>query len=101
MLWSEGPGSTSAGTTVTVYYWDAQQNHVGDTALINAVNNSGTPCYVYVTGAPFGNGVQLVTSVGTGKGPGGSDNQYYFTYQMPTSARRIPDDRGDRHARTS
>jgi hypothetical protein len=86
MLWSEGPGSTSAGTTVTVYYWDAQQNYVGDTALINAVNNSGTPCYVYVTGAPFGNGVQLVTSVSTGKGPGGSDNQYYFTYQMPTSA---------------
>src|SRR6202000_2493256 len=85
ILWSAGPGSTAAGTTVTIYYWDAQQNAVGDTALINSFN-SGVPTYVYVTGTTVGvNGCWQVTSVGVGKGPGGEDNQYFFTYQMPTS----------------
>jgi hypothetical protein len=86
MLWSAGPGTTDAGTTCTVFYWDAQQNPVGDQTLINTFN-SGVPTYVYITGAPFGNGVQLVTSASsaTQKGPGGEDNQFYFTFQMPTS----------------
>ena len=69
ILWSAGPGSTAAGNTVTIYYWDAQQNPVGDTALINSFN-SGIPTYVYVTGTTVGvNGCWQVTSVGIGKGP--------------------------------
>jgi hypothetical protein len=85
ILWSAGPGSTAAGNTATIYYWDAQQNATGDTALINAFN-SGVTVYVYVTGTTVGvNGCWQVTSVGIGKGPGGQDNQYFFTYQMPTS----------------
>lgn len=85
ILWSAGPGSTEAGNTCTIYYWDAQQNSVGDTNLINSFN-SGVGTYVYVTGTTVGvNGCWQVTSVGVGKGPGGQDNQYFFTYQMPTS----------------
>lgn len=85
ILWSAGPGSTEAGNTATIYYWDAQQNPVGDVNLINSFN-AGIPTYVYVTGTTVGvNGCWQVTSVGIGKGPGGQDNQYFFTYQMPTS----------------
>ena len=83
-LWSEGPGSKNAGNVMTIYYLDAAQNSTGDTSLINAFN-SGSDVYVYVSGAQIGNGTQLVTSVGTAKAPGGQDNQFYFTYQMPTS----------------
>jgi hypothetical protein len=83
-LWSEGPGSQNSGNVMTIYYLDAAQNSSGDTSLINAFN-SGDSVYVYVSGAQIGNGTQLVTSVNHAKAPGGQNDQYYFTYQMPTA----------------
>jgi hypothetical protein len=84
ILWSSGPGSTSAGTTITVYYSNAFFHSLPDTTLVNAFN-AGAPLYVYITGAAFGNGIWQVTSVGMAVPPGGEYGRWYFTYQVPTS----------------
>lgn len=85
VLWSSGPGATTAGNVVTFYYRDAVQNPTGDTVLINAYNSGQNP-YVFISGSPLGNGTQQVTSVGIGKAPGGQDNQYYFTIQANSAS---------------
>ena len=85
LLWSVAPGSTSPGTTVTVYY-ATQFNEPTwiDQTLVNAFN-SGQSVYVYISGASFANGTYLVTSVGQGLPPGLDHWRYYFTIQVATS----------------
>jgi hypothetical protein len=85
LLWSAGPGNTSAGNTITVYYSNSYSHSQPDTVLVDAFN-AGYPVYVYIKSAPFGNGIWQVTSVGNAIPPGGSYYRWYFTYQVPTSS---------------
>ena len=85
MLWSTGPGSTTAGNVITVYYQSSFDYPTPDQTLVNAVN-SGLPVYVYISGAPFGNGTWQVTSVGNALPPGVAHWRYYFTIQVTTSS---------------
>lgn len=85
LLWSNGPGSTTAGNVVTVYYAPSYGTPgYEDTALVTAFN-SGNPVYVYIVGAPFANGTYAVTSVGNALPPGVDHWRFYFTIQVPTS----------------
>jgi hypothetical protein len=84
LLWSAGVGSKSPGTVITVYYKVAF-NAPQDSVLANAFN-SGLPTYVYITGAPFGNGTSLVTSIGQAIPPGAGYVRWYFTINAPSSA---------------
>lgn len=89
ILWSSGPGQTSAGTVITVYYLNAYTHQSGiDLNLSNAIKNNLYPVYVYVSGTnqPVANGTQLVTGIGIGTPPGGGDERYYFTFNVPTSS---------------
>lgn len=78
MLWSNGPGSTSTGNVITVYYSQTE-----DTTLTNAFTSGLYPVYVYMTNLLFApaNGVFQITSVGQGT-PVNESGQtwYYFTY---------------------
>lgn len=93
LLWSAGPGSTSPGNVLTVYY---SPSFVGgspapgneDLTLVNEFN-SGNATYVYISGTPFGSGTYLVTSVGNALPPSVDHYRYYFTVQMPTSSYQI------------
>ncbi len=90
ILWSSGPDQVTPGTTITCYY--GGQGFPQDPNLVAAFN-SGLPCYVYITGAPFGNGTQLVTQVGlTGKPPSQSGPVPYFTFAANSSAFQIVGD---------
>lgn len=90
LLQSAGPGSTSPGTTITVYY---APSFVGgspapgnqDTRLVNEFN-SGNATYVYISGTGIVDGTYLVTSVGNALPPGVDHFRYYFTVQATTSA---------------
>ena len=84
VLWSSGPGSTSAGNVITVYYSNQFHYANPDETLVNAFN-AGYPVYVWIQGAPIGNGCWQVTSVGTNIPPGGEYSRWYFTFQVPTS----------------
>jgi hypothetical protein len=84
LLWSDAPGSKSAGQVITIYYARSDTNPQPDTTLVNAFN-SGQPVYIYVTGAAFGNGVQLVTSVGSAVPPGAQYPRWYLTFGAPTA----------------
>ena len=88
-LQSQGPGSTTAGNVVTVYYADSTQGGP-DTDLTTAFNSGLAPVYLYFsfTGAAVTQGpyVVQVTSVGEGQPPGQPRAFYYFTYTLPTSA---------------
>jgi hypothetical protein len=84
LLWSAGVGSKSPGNVITVYYKIAF-NAPQDSVLANAFN-SGLPTYVYISGAPFGNGTQLVTSIGQATPPGAGYIRWYFTFQTTASA---------------
>lgn len=87
-LQSTGPGSTTAGNVVTVYYADST-NDTADQDLVAAFN-SGNPVYVYMsfTGGPVTQGPYTVqvTSVNEGQPPGQPRQFYYFTYNVTTSA---------------
>jgi len=88
-LQSAGPGNTSAGNNVTVYYSDSTLAGP-DTDLVNAFN-SGNAVYLYMeftgTGIPTnGPYVVQVTSVGLASPPGQPRAFYYYTYTLPTSA---------------
>jgi hypothetical protein len=84
LLWSSGPGSTSSGNVITVYYQNAFTHPTPDETLVNEFL-SGIPTYIYISDAPIGNGTYLVTGVGTGIPPGGSYDRYYFTVQAASS----------------
>lgn len=85
LLWSAGPGSTSSGNVITVYYQNAFTHKTPDVILVNQFQ-SGLPTYVYISNAPFGDGTYLVTGIGTGIPPGaGSYQRYYFTVQASSN----------------
>ena len=89
ILWSSGPGQTSSGNVVTVYYLNAFTHQTGvDKNLVTAVQNQPFPVYVYVSGTnqPVANGTQLVTGVGIGTPPGGGDERFYFTFNVASSS---------------
>lgn len=88
LLWSAGPGSTQPGNVLTVYY---APSFVGgspapgnEDKLLTSTFNAGTPTYVYIAGAPFGDGTYRVTSVGNALPPGVDHFRYYFTVQTTT-----------------
>lgn len=91
MLQSAGPGSTSPGNVVTIYYKILTPSgpNVPDMDLVNAFN-SGQPVYVYMSGlsSPFANGTYQVTSVGQGVPPSGGAEygRFYFTYNVVSSS---------------
>ncbi len=89
MLWSTGPGSTSTGNTITVYYQTLPQFPSGSAQDPNIVVGQG----IRIQGAPFiggqnPNGNFIVTSIGSGVPPNGnfSNPSWYFTVTAPTSA---------------
>ena len=86
-LQSTGPGSTSPGSVVTVYYADSTQTGE-DATLVNAFNSSNA-VYLYTsfTGVaqPQGPTTAQVTSVGLASPPGQPRPFYYYTYVVPTS----------------
>lgn len=83
-LQSTGPGSTSPGNVVTVYYSDSTESGP-DTDLVAAFN-SGNAVYLYFsfTGGPAEQGpyVVQVTSVGEAQPPGQPRSFYYFTFNL-------------------
>jgi hypothetical protein len=86
-LWSAGPGSMSAGTTLTIYYGPSS---TPDPVLIAAFT-AGIPVYVYInfgtgTSNGFVNGTYQVTSIGSGLPVQGSTINYFFTCQAPYSS---------------
>ena len=94
-LQSQGPGNTSPGNVVTVYYSDTvDDSGTGppDTDLINAFN-SGYSVFVFTkfytpegSGITLGPYVQQVTSVGVGSPPGQPRPFYYFTYNLTSQS---------------
>lgn len=87
-LQSTGPGTTTAGNVVTVYYADSTLG--GPDADLVAAFNSGNAVYVYFsfTGGPVTQGPYTVqvTSVNEGFPPGQPRQFYYFTFTLTTSA---------------
>ncbi len=89
MLWSAGPGSTSSGNVLTVYYKSSWPPGTSpDETLVQAFN-AGYPVYVYLTNCPFGNGIWQVTSIGNALPPEVDHYRWYFTVQLPTSSYQI------------
>jgi hypothetical protein len=87
---SAGPTSTAPGFVLTVFYSPsffsgAPQPSAQDTLLVNSFD-AGNAVYVFISGAPFGNGTFLVTSVGNALPPGVDHERYYFTVNLPTSS---------------
>ena len=87
-LQSSGPGSTSPGSTVTVYYSDSTLSGPNED-LVTAFN-SGFPVYLWFQFAgipvPFGFQVVQVTSIGEASPPAQPRKFYYFTFTVPSVA---------------
>jgi len=84
-LQSAGPGSTTPGNIITVYYGDSVAGGTGaQNADLVAAFNSGYPVYIYLTvsgiPAPFGPLTVQVTAVGEASPPGQPRQFYYFTF---------------------
>ena len=89
-LQSSGPGSTTPGNVVTIYYGDSTNpSSPQDTDLVAAFN-SGNAVYVWLTGSGFPTSIGPVcvqiTSVGEAQPPTQPRNFYYFTYVVSSSA---------------
>lgn len=88
ILWSAGPGNSSPGNVVTVYY-ALQTDQVADPDLVPGVGvalagvDSGGPNNNF-NGQPL-NGDYIVTSVGSGIPPGAEFSRWYFTIQVTVS----------------
>lgn len=84
LLWSAGPGSTSSGNVITVYYGRS----IEDTVLDQAFTDGLYSVYVYITGAGIAvaNGTHLVTAIGVGTPPGASTQRHYFTFSVSSSS---------------
>lgn len=89
MLWSAGPGSTSSGNVVTVYYKSSWPPGTSPDETLVTAFNAGYPVYVYISNAPFANGIYQVTSIGNALPPEVDHWRYYFTIQVPTSNYQI------------
>ena len=87
-LQSSGPGSTSPGNVITIYYSDST-TAPADADLVAAMA-TGFPVYLYmsVTGTPvtFGPLTIQVTSIGEASPPGQPRQFYYFTFVVQGSA---------------
>lgn len=83
ILWSAGPGQTTAGNVITVYYLQGSHG-LPDANLVVAMQAQKFPVYVYIAGTPqpLANGTQLVTSVGVGTPPGAAATRWYFTFNV-------------------
>ena len=85
ILWSAGPGSTVAGTVLTVYYAGTNNLAVADPdvqigagvqlAAINPSDFAGQTV----------NGIYTITGLGQGVPPGAAQSRWYFTVTMPSS----------------
>lgn len=89
-LQSQGPGSTTAGNVVTVYYSDSTLAGP-DTDLTTAFNSGLAPVNIFFSFTGSGITTQgpytvQVTSVGEGQPPGQPRAFYYFTFNLPTVA---------------
>lgn len=82
-LWSAGPGLTSPGAKITLYY--GSKNSPADPNLAAAFN-SGQAVYVDIVNSPFGNGKQLVTGIGAGAPPGEDPTVNFLTIQAPSTS---------------
>lgn len=91
-LQSSGPGSSTPGYVVTIYYADQTAGATYDADLVNAFN-SGYPVYVYLTftagSSSFGPYAALVTNAPTSAetvpGSGSGHQFFYFTFNVATS----------------
>lgn len=78
ILWSSGPGSTSPGSVLTVYY-----SVVSVDGHLQNNFNAGIPVYVYITGDPFGfDGTYQVTGIGLANPPGLDHQRFFFTVNV-------------------
>lgn len=87
VLQSSGPGSSTPGSVVTVYYANASvggSGIPGDNNLVEQMKQ-GIPTYVYLSNAGTYNGTWQVTAVGIGIPPGGAGQRYYFTFNFTSS----------------
>lgn len=88
ILWSAGPGSTSLGNVLTVYYarTSAQAQdpdlQVGGGVFLTGIDVAG-PANNF-NGQPV-NGTYIITSLGQGVPPGAEFARWYFTVQMPST----------------
>lgn len=85
LLWSAGPGITSPGNVITVYYSPSFGAPGAEDMVLDNAFNSGQAVYVYISGAPFGNGVFQVTGIGNNLPPGLAHGRWYFTVQAATT----------------
>lgn len=91
-LQSQGPGSTSPGNVVTVYYSDSTLAVVNADLLAawNTAQQTGQSVYIYLTvsGIPvvFGPQVVQVTSLGEASPPSQPRQFFYFTFVVPSTA---------------
>ena len=87
-LQSSGPGSTSPGNIITIYYADSTNSSAN--ADLVAAMATGYPVYLYLTvsGTPvtFGPLTVQVTSIGEASPPSQPRKFYYFTFVTTTSA---------------
>lgn len=77
--WSAGPFSTAPGNVLTIFYKDANSFPTADPNLV-----VGGAVYLNVSAPSWLaglNGTYIVTGVGEGVPPGGSDPGWYFTVQ--------------------
>jgi hypothetical protein len=88
ILWSAGPGNTSPGNIVTVYY-ALQTDQVADPDLVPGIGvalagvDSGGPNNNF-NGHPL-DGDYIITSIGSGVPPGAEFVRWYFTIQVAVS----------------
>jgi len=89
-LLSAGPGVKDPGTVLTFYYLPVVTSSNSSTAENQGITNAfknGYPCYVYITGAPIGNGTWLITGHGVGvPGCGVHTTLPYFTVAYNATA---------------
>jgi hypothetical protein len=87
-LQSSGPGSSTPGNVITIYYGDSTVD-VADADLVAAFN-SGNPVYLYLsftgTPIPFGPSVVQVTAIGEDSPPSQPRKFFYFCFIVPSEA---------------
>jgi hypothetical protein len=104
ILWSAGPGSTVAGTVLTVYYVQVGNQPTADPDLVVGAGvvlsgvDSGGPQNNF-NGQPV-DGNYTILSVGQGVPPGAAAVRWFFTVQMPTSQSVNQADHIEAHAPT-
>lgn len=91
-LQSQGPGNTSPGNVITVYYADSTVEPVNADLLAawNSAQSTGKAVYIYLTFSgipvPFGPQVVQVTSLGEASPPSQPRQFYYFTFNVASTA---------------